>query len=599
MKKLIFLLSILFLAVSVEKVAAGPAYFENPGQGMFQCHADNNINSDYTKGGGLIVRWDQLQPKNNDELDQTALNSLTNSLKSKKKRYLHFMIYGMTEERIYPSWLNLYDSDSTNDQIGVTRDSKGIFPQPWDSRYQEKLGRFLTLLGTALKNAGVTQNIEYLEPAAGGYWASTHLWIPENDLKTWAVAAGCQPTDWSCLGVKYTAGVNGVLEKYLSAFPDNAVMVIGGSCRYSTCSYAGFNSMVAKYGMRVMIKSAGLGQRDSSCGVKNYFQPLCGGDSPITKCGDEPWGSSVACHGAERGFDPALGCGYYQTLLHALSTEKISYYCLYNREIGCQAIEDGRKIDDVNREIAGKLGAQITLLSANLNGNEKNVGSDLTIDFRFGNNGSTTLIAPLKQGIKWVPSSYKLFLEFVKNGQVALYQEFAINPPTTSWVPANFNKEVSFSVSLNVSEYLGGANQNSRIEYKLYTGLTDPSGEKNRFAFKNSGQNNDLANRRYLISDSFTVLGQGVPTSTPGAPTNTPRPTDGSPTQTSVPPSTCPADKPSRSLGNANCDSSVDNDDFTIWKSEFLKKTDTVKADFNGNNIVNGVDFMIWWKNRQ
>lgn len=573
----------------------GIAYYENPYQGVFECHQDNKANTDYLKGGGLIITWRQMQPSSENSLDQNALNSLISKLRESKNHYVHFQIYGQTSQQVYPDWLRVYDNDSSNDVIGVIKDSTGTYPQPWDSRYQAKLEKFLNLLGTALRNAGVTDKIEFIEPATGGYWASTHLWLPDANLTLWARAAGCGDTDWNCLGTKFTSGVNAVMEKYFAAFPDNVLMLISGSCSHAPqCNYSGFNTLYDKYGMRLMKKMAGIGRNEQGqCGLRaSELGPLCGGANPKTRCAQELTGDSTLCGGTF--FDPAIGCGYETTFMKSLNEEKNSYYCLYNNEIGCSGVES------INRTVADKAGAQITLTSYTLDGSEKNVGSPLRIDFRWKNQGNVALIAPLKQGVKWVPSSYKIFIEFVKNdGTIASYQEFPITPSTATWAPAstsvgqggpvNFNFETNTSVTFNVPESLGGVAPDSRKPYKIYAGLTDPNGERKRFALRNAGANNDLTNRRFLISSLFTVVGRG------GTPNN---PTATSTIPPGNPPNACPADKPARSSGNADCNEAINQTDLQIWIQELLGVINTKLADFNSNGKVDGLDFMIWWQGR-
>lgn len=58
----------------------------------------------------------------------------------------------------------------------------------------------------------------------------------------------------------------------------------------------------------------------------------------------------------------------------------------------------------------------------------------------------------------------------------------------------------------------------------------------------------------------------------------------------------CPAGVPSRGVGNANCDATIDLLDFEIWRQEFLKTetTPTFNADFIEDNTTDLKDFEIW-----
>jgi len=555
------------------KTLAIPAIYDNPGQGIFQCHANNMVSSaDFLKGGGVIVRWDLLQPQDNDHLDQNELNKLLGFIRGRRKSYLHFMIFFPNGVgNVFPSWLN---ATMVNNTV-----------VPWDTNYQQKLAKFLSLLNQAFESAGVIDLIEYIEPAAGGIWGSTHLWINQNELNNWARVAGCgdicdsnHKEACTCLGQKFTAGVNAIFDIYLTAFPKLPMMMIGGGCRYPECNYSGFNYLMTTYGMRVMKKEAGLGSpHDGMCGLRNYLgQQVCNNENQnVTKCGQETYGDSVPCEGVS--FDPAKGCSYKKIYEDSLKRERISYFCMYAKDINCAGVDtvSGQKIRDINRWVAETVGSQIFLLNYNLNGYQKRVGEPLTLNFTWENNGSAPLIAPLKQGKKWTPSSYKLFVEFVKENQVKFYQEFELNPATKNWPPYPLSTPTSTSTTFNIPSVLGGENENSNLTYKIYIGLTDPNGERKRFALRNADGKNDLANRRYLLTDSFVVAGQG---------------------------SGCPSGE----KGNLDCsiDEKINSADLNILLSSWAPRGPVPvpppgqhEADLNNDNKVNEKDLTILLKN--
>jgi len=60
----------------------------------------------------------------------------------------------------------------------------------------------------------------------------------------------------------------------------------------------------------------------------------------------------------------------------------------------------------------------------------------------------------------------------------------------------------------------------------------------------------------------------------------------------------CPVEKPAKQMGNANCDSLIDNLDLNIWKSEFFNQPTVKNADFNNDGKVDGIDFEYWRRNR-
>lgn len=554
---LIFALGGVFFA-SKQVLAVSP-FYDNPGQGIFQCHANDKVGNDYLKGGGVVVNWAKLEKKEG-EIDQGELGRLVSLLNRGSKNYLHFKIYG-SDERVLPSWLNAYDQDKGNDLIEIVNDGWGVFPAPWGVNYQTKLKNFLERLSKALEDKGVLGKVEYIEFAAGGYWGTTHLWLPDDRLKKWAEAAGCGSSDWNCLGARFTEGVNKVADIYMEAFPKQAMMLIGGSCKYSGCNYTGIGYLLQRYGMRLMMKSAGLGARESQqCGLRNYLTELCGGVEPKTKCGEEPWGPSILCSGNQNmGFDLALGCGYYQTYMSSLSKEKISYFCLYSQEIGCSSKDAsvGKSVDEINRIVAGKVGAQIYLDNFRMDSQERKIGESLGIEFVFRNDGSTSLIAPLKKGEKWEPSSYKIFVELEKNGRVVYYKEVDPSVSSVRWMPGG-----SYKVTTQVP--LGG----EEGTYSLYAGLTDPNGERQRFVLRNSDSKNDLTKRRYLLTDSFILRVSG-------------------------------REPPGRNLGNANGDMVIDEADFNLWLEQFRNGRSEVNcADFNDDGKVDGVDFEIWRRSR-
>lgn len=534
--------------------------YNNPGQGLYQCHADNRIGSDYIKGGALIVSWGKLQPNGPDEFDQEELASLISKIRSQGKRhYLHFALYeygnaGGTD--VFPGWLNVNNSSGTlHDTTPIEEDDLiemiyignnfvggkltfDLYPQPWGVMYQQRLGEFLTKLNHEFEEAGVLDYIEYIEPAAGGVWGTTHLWFNRddgnnNDLNRFVEAAGCSRNDWACLGQKFTQGVNKTFETYMRAFPDLPMMIIGGSCKFAECSYSGISNMVDRYGVRFMYKSAGIGTTQADCGIRTYtLNPLCQGANARTKCGQEPWSDSIQNGGP--GFNPDSACGkdYREVYETSLSDEPISYYCLYSSD----TIFDNSLVGNTNKLLANGLGAQIMLANIDygFDPNQTITGNqNLNITFSWRNEGSVPLIAPLKQGEKWTASSYKLFLEFEdERGNLVHYHEFDINPSTTTWLP---DSQITNSINFSIH---GLGSSLSAGRYNLYVGLTDPNGENKRFVLINA-DNNDPSRGRY----SLTTLNLDVspqPTSQPSStPISTATPM-ASPTQIAISPTAIP-----------------------------------------------------------
>lgn len=56
----------------------------------------------------------------------------------------------------------------------------------------------------------------------------------------------------------------------------------------------------------------------------------------------------------------------------------------------------------------------------------------------------------------------------------------------------------------------------------------------------------------------------------------------------------CMAGLPTSNSGNANCDSSVNIVDFSVWRSEAIDGTVGGRADFNCDGAINIIDFSIW-----
>lgn len=503
----------------------------NPHQGIFQCHSITEAGDEvYIKGGGIIIKWGDFQPLNNNQLDREKTNHLINQLKAlkqkSKKAYIHVMIYEEPgrDDMInsIPQWINAHDDDPSTDQIEIIRAFvrwKGntpqyrLYPAPWGKKYQDKLKKFLSLLNQEFKDAGVLDTIEYFEPSAGGIWGSTHLWVPDDQLTSFARAAGCSDTDWTCLGVAFNRGVNEVIQTYLSAFPTKSVMMIGGTGAHREANYTSLNQLIDRYGMRVMYKSAGLGASyENSCGLRSEItDPICKGSLAKTKCGQEPWLST-----ASGAFNPGDVCGknYFQTYEASLAQESISYYCLYSYDIPNQT--------ETNEYLARKFASQIRLAEHEIISLEN---KNLRLKLTWNNEGSIPLTAPLKIGEKWQTSSYKLFLELEKNNTVAHYQEIEIQPPTNTWVPINHFFTTTQDAVFNLNANLTGA-------YDIYVGLTDPNGEKERFALINPESDNDIVQRRYLIEKNVDVNSTYTPKATPTpTPTSTsgasPRPTSG------------------------------------------------------------------------
>lgn len=68
---------------------------------------------------------------------------------------------------------------------------------------------------------------------------------------------------------------------------------------------------------------------------------------------------------------------------------------------------------------------------------------------------------------------------------------------------------------------------------------------------------------------------------------------------------TCPAGKPTKISGNANCDEKVDLADFRLWlgayrkvlQNQVISTTEKQSVDLNCDRIVNLNDFRIWLEN--
>ena len=496
--------------------------YNNPGQGLFQCH-DNSLAGrvDYLKGGGIAIKWKDYQPTNPNSLDQTKLNELIERMKTLKnngkKIYFHFVAYEMfnfpATLNSFPDWLNIDDDQPETDQIEMIRvyikhvggtPKFYYFPAPWGTKYQQKFGNFLKLLSQAIEENDLSDTLEYIEPAAGGFWGSTHLHFQnDQELNQYAQAAGCSENDWACLGRKYTAGVNELMGVYLAKFPRQPIMIISGNCNYTECSYRGLPNLLEEYGLRVMYKGAGLGlSSESVCGLRdNFLRPVCKYPSEagnLTKCGEEPWLGSVLCN-CGPAFDPQSTCGknYQEVYEESLKKDYASYYCIYTCDLNCSDSQA------TNQLVANHLGAQIKLADFNLSATTVTANQPLQINFTWQNSGSTALIAPLKQGKKWLASSYKLFFEFVREGRVVHYQEFEINPPTHTWQPIKRSVESIFEVQTSLNFNIPNIPTGT---YKLYVGLTDPNNEGERFALINLENNQ---NGRYLLTNSLVISSEG------------------------------------------------------------------------------------------
>ena len=72
------------------------------------------------------------------------------------------------------------------------------------------------------------------------------------------------------------------------------------------------------------------------------------------------------------------------------------------------------------------------------------------------------------------------------------------------------------------------------------------------------------------------------------------------PTTVPIPINQCPADKPPRSTGNADCNDHINISDFAIWKKEFIEykkqsiPINNYQSDFNNDQKINISDFAIW-----
>lgn len=528
------IMAIIWMAAADREAGAIEPRYDNPGQGLFLCHYDKGT-PEYAKGTGWIIYWGELQPRDPrtlanpaDSLDRTKLNTLINRLKSGKNMYIHTAFYnaqGKADEVVYPPWL----------RIRRIVYSRGNYPNIWDEEYRVRIKEFLTLLGDELEKAGVLDKIEYFEMAAGGNWAAPEWWLSDNDLNVWLEAAGCEEGDYKCFGRKVNEGVDAMIDIYAQSLPKNALMMVEGSCKYTDCNYGNFGRKLDLYGMRLMIKGAGLGGRIASCGYKSHFGTICGDK---TKCGQEPWGPSVNCKGAGMGFDPGAGCGddYALTYRNSLWREKVSYYCIYGDDLFCQ----DQTVRATNQSVADHLGAQIKLVMATLSKGEVRVGERISLNSKWQNLGSTPLMAPLKQGLKWTPTSYRLFLEYVDEAGQTTMQVLADDLGTINWGTTKNFLEKEVGVGFEIPASLGGESETAVKNYKVYIGWVDPNGENKRFGLVNEEAANDKVKRRYKIADNLVVRGRRMsPTATP-----TQRPSPTVTRQPSATPSQQPANSP-------------------------------------------------------
>ena len=237
---------------------------------------------------------------------------------------------------------------------------------------------------------------------------------------------------------------------------------------------------------------------------------------------------------------------------------------MYRSDLGCNVYQD------TNKMVVDKLGAQVAIVKSDLKTEEVRTRGNINIEITWNNSGITALIAPLKQGLKWTASSYKLFVEFELNGTIEGYKEVDINPSSKSWV---LGKDVLTGFNFGIPASLGGESDESKTNYKVYVGLTDPNGEKKRFALTNTNSSNEVAKRRYRLTKTLTVTGKRggvVPTVRPGR------------------------------GGDVNMDGKVDMTDYALWLSEYLKYKETgqVKNDWQGDLNEDGkldmLDFSIW-----
>lgn len=66
-----------------------------------------------------------------------------------------------------------------------------------------------------------------------------------------------------------------------------------------------------------------------------------------------------------------------------------------------------------------------------------------------------------------------------------------------------------------------------------------------------------------------------------------------------IQPNSPQASCPSKSTGDANCDTLINDADFQLWKDEYTKRVTTLTADFNQDGKVNMIDFDIWRRNKK
>jgi len=466
------------------------------------------VNRDYVSGGGVYVNWGDIEQEEG-RIDCSKLDEKLSVLPSGKKVYLHFATTeGGSDNGIIPDWFldlgtkcEMTPSGNIacdpNTAIILTAINRGWTPIPWNEIYLEKLENALKLLAKPRSEGGCGVNddsrIEFIQINAGGYYGELSLQDRDPYTKDIWLAAGYT-------GEKYSQANKDAIDIYMKVFTKKpCALMIGGGLgnQYNggvDIQGGAINHGLNNYGMRLIIKFNGMGKQYR----RHEFHTYCclSPDHDITKarCSYEEYGNSGTYWR-----DPVVDWSGSRSeaisnfTIHAdrVIEHCTSYHIIYNNEWN-------NPLDNEIRYISEHIGAQIQCKNVNFK-NSVIEGEQVNFDFTFYNRGNVPLLYPQRVGVKDVPSSFNVFVDFVSSdGQTVFHETFKPSPETTLWFgvygPGHARRfDIPVQTLITVSDSI------SPGIYDVRVGLSSPENDDLRLELIDTNGND--GDNRYSVGE--------------------------------------------------------------------------------------------------
>lgn len=465
----------------------------NPYQGLGLCHwvsptilEDPNVSWAYDTGGATW--WENIEPQEN-QFNWEEVDKVIATAKSKSKK---LWILFLNNEGHVPVWatqkvvngkvMQMMGNSNSFDQNGYPVCTSGIgpvkLPLPWNEAYLALWRKFVHKLAEKYDN---NPDLEAVVMMMGGGYGEMSVCSTCGDTRCWAQAAGCAPTDETCVDQKYIQMAKDTLDLYLEkehvwgnegvlpsgtkthGFQNKPVVLqLGGGVYHHTSAVIKpvLDYGLTKYGNRILLKMNGWNCGDQTCNVNT---------------GGCDWGNSGVAQSylndtkpdlTKYGFEP--GTWYSDLVLTQKMTTCIpfgSYACL--QDFYWEGERAGN-YSGIRTNLARSLGSKVALKEVTYP-DSVTAGQSYNFSLAMNNLGEIPPFRPKREIVNNTPkdwaASYQMTFQFVKDGATVGHTEIEPNPSTRNWVKG---QEIIFSSSVIIPNNLPTGN------YELRIALFDP-----------------------------------------------------------------------------------------------------------------------------